>query len=262
MPQMRMFLKISPLSLFLCLSLPQQRNKEFGADDILRYDGDMTISFSSGFTARIPNSQLVLQNTAIDGSTGKIVANSSTRVLAINSIQAGNADDLPKIGRQFLTGAYLMFNQDAEQFTLWEAAHTGNEALVAVTEQNRPVERFCAAASPNTSPPTPAPPPGGYGDQNNDQGGLSAGRIVGIVLGSLSFVAVLLAAAFLCPFVKKRPAAQNNANDPCLGHDDTPPYCRPQSTHELGPGHMNPYKRNELHDDSMPRELPEQLPSP
>jgi hypothetical protein len=38
--------------------------------------------------------------------------------LGTNSIQQVNEDDLRQLGRQFLSSAYLMANQDADEFTL------------------------------------------------------------------------------------------------------------------------------------------------
>ncbi|KAK4937693.1 hypothetical protein LTR28_009768 [Elasticomyces elasticus] len=61
------------------------------------------------------------------------------------------ANDLPVLGRQFLTSAYLMVNQDASMFTLWKANPTVNEVLVAVDVGNNPVSTLCAKTHTNTT---------------------------------------------------------------------------------------------------------------
>ncbi|KAK4897666.1 hypothetical protein LTR28_001701, partial [Elasticomyces elasticus] len=61
------------------------------------------------------------------------------------------ANDLPVLGRQFLTSAYLMVNQDANTFTLWKANPTVNKVLVAVDVGNNPVSTLCATTHTNTT---------------------------------------------------------------------------------------------------------------
>lgn len=85
-----------------------------------------------------------MPNLTIDETTGAILANSTAPELVLNSIQQVNADNLPQLGRQFLSTAYLMLNEDAGQFTLWSANPTPQEDLVAVDVSNRAVDTFCA----------------------------------------------------------------------------------------------------------------------
>jgi hypothetical protein len=150
----------------------------------------MTIQFDSGLSVRIPNDQLVVPNLTINPQTGQLVANASEPELVINSIQQVNEGDLPQLGRQFLSSAYLMVNQDADEFTLWSANPTANEDLVAVDTQNQVIEEFCSSTT-NTSKTVPH---NTTQAQSSDK--LSAGGILGTTVGSVAVVAVVLGAIF------------------------------------------------------------------
>jgi len=50
---------------------------------------------------------------------GELVANATTNELLTNSIQEVNENDMPILGRQFLSAAMLMANLDAQTSTLW-----------------------------------------------------------------------------------------------------------------------------------------------
>ncbi|RJE19215.1 hypothetical protein PHISCL_08440 [Aspergillus sclerotialis] len=162
------------------------------------YTGDLTITLSSGFSVRIPNDQLVIPDLVIDESSGALQANGSTPELVINSIQLGNADDLPQLGRQLLSSAYLMVNQDAGTYTFWKASLDTDEDLVAVDETNKLVDQFCSAADETPTSPKPSSPP------KNDDDGLSKGAIAGIVVGCVAGVAIIAAMVFFIVARKKK----------------------------------------------------------
>lgn len=144
----------------------------------------------------------------LDQSTGAWAANISAPELILDSNQAQNLDDLPQLGRQFLSAAYLMLNQDAGQFTLWEVNPTPNEDLVAVDNQNNVVEELCAATTTNsTNSPPPTDPPSNTGGKGKK---LSAGAIAGIVIGSVAFIAALVTGIFFF-LRRKRNSARNSA---------------------------------------------------
>lgn len=127
----------------------------------------------------------------MDPQSGQLIANSSHPELVLNSIQQVNADDLPQLGRQFLSAAYLLYNQDASQFTLWEASPTTTEDIVAVDSQNRVVS--CTPAVSPTTPPvvTSSPPSSTTSTTVNAQQTLSGGAIGGVVVGGVAGVALL-----------------------------------------------------------------------
>lgn len=151
------------------------------------------MKLDSGLSVRIPNDQLVVPDLKIDPTSGALIANASTPELVLNAIQSVNANDLPQLGRQFLTAAYLMVNQDANQFTLWEANPTANEDFVAVDVDNGVVDSFCAAsvASPSATSAKSAVATS-TGPAQNNSNGLSSGAIAGIAVGSIAVVAAIV----------------------------------------------------------------------
>ncbi|CAJ2503101.1 Uu.00g104950.m01.CDS01 [Anthostomella pinea] len=92
------------------------------------FDGDMTISFTSGLEIRVPNSQYLVPYVDIDRN-GSRIFNNTERELLIN----GLVDQPATLGRYFLTAAYLMVDLDANSFTLWQANPASGSTLVSVT---------------------------------------------------------------------------------------------------------------------------------
>ncbi|CAK7235392.1 hypothetical protein SCUCBS95973_009254 [Sporothrix curviconia] len=167
------------------------------------YGGDLTIKLQSGLSVRISNDQLVRPHTSIDQTTGAIVVNSTAPDLLINSLQSTEATRLAQIGWQFFSAAYLLVNQDANEFTLWEANPTTAEDLVAVDTTGAEVTQFCAASSGNTTT-------GGGGDNTNSNNNnnttthksVSAGVIAGSVVGAVA--AICIAAGLLVWWLRRR----------------------------------------------------------
>lgn len=170
------------------------------------YAGDLTIQLQSGLSVRVPNDQLVVPHVDIDPSTGAQVVNSTGPDLVINSIQDINANDLPQLGRQFLSAAYLMVNMEADQFTLWSANPTSDQDLVAVDKANQEVTRYCSAEETGTSDGGAAPgsDPSSTGTtgpstSSSSQTGLIAGATVGGVAGVL-----LIGGAAFCLYRRRK----------------------------------------------------------
>lgn len=120
-------------------------------------------------------------------SEGFIVeANSSAREILINSLQEQNMNDMPSLGRPFFSSAYLLVDEDNEQFTLWNSNPTATE------KQLVRLGPACSSGSTITpaSPPTDPSPEASSGNTVINSGG-----IAGIVIGSLAglgLVALLL----------------------------------------------------------------------
>ncbi|TGO74448.1 hypothetical protein BELL_0282g00100 [Botrytis elliptica] len=168
------------------------------------YTGDFSITLDSGISVRIPNDQLVVPNLTIDHTSGAMVANVSEPELVLNAIQSINANDLPQLGRQFLSAAYLMLNQDANTFTLWQANPTQKEDLVAVDRSNNLIDDFCTSPStPNnnsaggdtgspSSVPISSSTPSSTSTANSQKSGkVSTGVIVGAAIGSIAVIAII-----------------------------------------------------------------------
>ena len=121
------------------------------------YQRDMSILIRNGPSIRIPNSQHVMPERYIRDEDGQLMANHSKSNLVINSLQDVNADDLSQLGRQFLSSAYLLVNQDSRKFTLWSVNLTRNEDLVGINQEGQDVVERCTSV-PNTEPSgTPEP---------------------------------------------------------------------------------------------------------
>lgn len=156
----------------------------------------MTIKLQSGLVVRVPNDQLVVPSVDIDPTTGKLVANYTNPDLVINGIQGINANDMPQLGRQFLSAAYLMVNQDAGQFSLWAANPATDEDLVAVDVNDVDMTATCESNAPvitDSSSPTPSP------EKTSPS---SSGTIAGAVIGGVCGLAILGVLVFW--IIKKR----------------------------------------------------------
>ncbi|KIH93206.1 aspartic-type endopeptidase [Sporothrix brasiliensis 5110] len=175
------------------------------------YTGDLTLTFQSGLAVRIPNDQLIVPDRTIDAKTGQIQANSSGMDTTILAIQDVNADDMTQLGRPFLSAAYVMLNQDAGTFTLWQANPTTQRRLVAVDETNADVAAVCATTSSggnNDSVNATAPANGtsstgettpGSSSSGSNARKPSTGAIVGAVAGGAVVVAALIGVSvFYC----------------------------------------------------------------
>ncbi|KAF2087455.1 acid protease [Saccharata proteae CBS 121410] len=161
------------------------------------YDGALTISFQNGLSVRVPNDQLLIPNQYID-QNGYLQTNDSVRELIINSIQEENDDDLPVLGRQFFSAAYMMSNLDANQFSLWAANPTTDTDLVAVDSKGNSGSTTCeesavasnsstnsdSATGTSTAVPTTSV-------RSTTSFNLSAGAIAGIVIGAIGALGIV-----------------------------------------------------------------------
>ncbi|KAI1204968.1 acid protease [Annulohypoxylon truncatum] len=188
-----------------------------------RYDGDMTIKFQSGLAVRVANDQLVVPDVDINPSTGELIANYTNPDLVINGLQNISANDMPQLGRQFLSAAYVMVNQDTRQFSLWAANPVSGEDLVAVDVNNVDITTICesnASTIISSSSPTPTPSP----EKTSHS---SPGKIAGAVVGSIGGLAILGVIAFW--IIKKREASsevseQNEVIQPYVENERSQPF--------------------------------------
>ncbi|KAF2632492.1 hypothetical protein BU25DRAFT_470146 [Macroventuria anomochaeta] len=162
----------------------------FDPDNV--YYGGLTINLLNSISVKIPNTELVVPDTYI-ASDGAVQTNTSVRNVVINSLQAENDKDLPVLGRLFLSSAYVMVNQEAGSFSVWQA-NTGSKTseIVAVDKENNMVSEFCA----NSTGPTPLPTSSITPSPQNEESKLSGGAIGGIVVGVVGGLAILGATGF------------------------------------------------------------------
>ncbi|CAK7210117.1 hypothetical protein SBRCBS47491_000662 [Sporothrix bragantina] len=151
------------------------------------YDGDLTITLQSGLSVRIPNQQLVQPHTSIDQTTGAILVNNTGPDLLLDSLQNVQATKLAQLGWQFFSAAYLLVNQDAHEFTLWEANPTTAEDLVAIDETGTEITNFCTSSTSSNST-------SGSTDFSSKSSGakLSTGAIAGGVVAGVAVIGVVV----------------------------------------------------------------------
>ena len=123
---------------------------------------------------------------------GKIYANDTQSVLRINPLQDTNSQSFPRLGRYFLSMVYVMYNEGAKKFTMWEANPTSTTDLVAINSKGDEVKSsFCSGES--TSTPTagagskgPPKPEESQGSESGDakSKSLSKAAIGGIAAGA------------------------------------------------------------------------------
>lgn len=138
----------------------------------------MTIKLDSGLSVRITNDQLIVPERTIS-PTGEIVANASSPNMVINPIKEINANDQLHLGRQFLSGAYVLLNEDSSSFTLWKANPTFKESLMAVDQQNNPITTKCEVRVTMSG-----------------ESKLSKGAIAGIAVGTIAAVIIIALVAY------------------------------------------------------------------
>lgn len=153
----------------------------------------MTISLQNGPSITVPNPELVVYDTTV-ASDGSIQTNTSIRDVVVGSLQDVNKDDLPMLGRLFLSSAYLMVNQEAGRFSVWQANTAPTDSkIVAVDKANNEVSDFCT----NSTAPTPLPSSSTAPAAQNQGSKLSGGAIGGIVAGAVAGLAILGAIGIL-----------------------------------------------------------------
>ncbi|KAI1455301.1 acid protease [Annulohypoxylon moriforme] len=200
-----------------------------------RYDGDITIKLQSGLSVRVANDQLVTPDVDINPVTGELIANYTNPDLVINGLQNISSNDMPQLGRQFLSAAYLMVNQDSRQFSLWAANPVSGEDLVAVDVDGVDITSTCASnASTILTSSSPIPTP------SSSQS--SPGKIAGAVVGSVSGLIIIGALAFW--FIRKRRQApspvpeQNGVTQSYIGTEQSQHFL-PESKSELPDNHLS-----------------------
>lgn len=181
----------------------------------------------------IPNDVLIVPEEYVD-SSGVVRTNSSKAVLLLGPLDGVNTHDIPKVGLEFFSGAYLTVNLDNQTWSIWPVNPTTDKRLVAIGSGD------CKHDEPV---PTIVPPV-----SNNTSEGLSVGAIAGIAAGA--YVLVVLIGVIACFMRKKRevrvranPPPFNSPSAPYSAHDqkwqDEMQYMQEMDINRFGPTELS-----------------------
>lgn len=173
-----------------------------------RFTGDISLSFGSGLSVRVPNSEYIRPDVTINKDTGALQVNDTQPDVAIISLQGGNADDVIKIGRNFFSAAYIMVNYDAGEFTIWPANQTARQEIVAVDAKGNELDAdsLCSSSENATVTAAGTTPSGTStsrtgtstaGSASSESSSTPVGAIAGGVVGGVAGIAALALVAFL-----------------------------------------------------------------
>jgi hypothetical protein len=163
------------------------------------YYGGLTIKLQNSVSVTVANTELVVPDTYI-ASDGAVQTNTSVRNVVINSLQTDNGNDLPVLGRLFMSSAYVMVNHDAGRFSVWQAnTESKTTDIVALDKQNNFVNKFCTDSSPEALPTSSSEPSPPLSDERST---LSRGAIAGIAVGTAAGLALFCGIGFV--FYRRR----------------------------------------------------------
>ena len=209
----------------------------------ISFQGDLTITFTSGLDVKIPNNQLVVPDIYIDQNGQPINYNTSQRILRLDPNVGVNVNNMPVLGQTFLTSAYLLVDYDKNQFTVWQADPTAPSQLVAINS-----ETSCSndtSSNPNSATSTAISTP-----HSSSQHSTNIGDIIGGVLGGL---AILTLVGSLFIWYRKRRRHLHLQEAP----EQIPQVEKEKEPHPSTPMEMHgDASINEIGGHSRPQELP------
>ncbi|KAK6430204.1 hypothetical protein LTR95_013647 [Oleoguttula sp. CCFEE 5521] len=171
-----------------------------------RFDGDLRITINSVLVITVKNSQFDQPQVTIDDA-GHFAASPTVDELLIISYPIHSIDFTVGLGHQFFSSAMMMVNQEAKQFTLWQAKPSLDQDLVAIDPSGSPIyNSSCASVIESTV--TGSGPVSGTATVTvtPKPKSLSTGAIVSIVVGVVVLL-VLIAGSVL--FLRRRRAQGN-----------------------------------------------------
>ena len=154
-----------------------------------RYDGNLTFSIYPDLEITILSHQLVVPNIEITPEGQEVTSNYSTYEVRLESLPATKSNDMPKFGRSLLSSAYLLVDNDHQQFTLWASQQS---EISDLRELEPPACRPSVAPPVPTSAQTPRLPLSSSTGSRPSQE-----TIAGSVIGSLSAISFFCGACLL-----------------------------------------------------------------
>lgn len=125
----------------------------------------------------------MIPNYAIDTQGSITEPDSTVRELLIISLQNATQNHMPMFGRPFLSSAYLLVDQDQEEFTIWNYDETSTDKKLV------PIGADCSGGSASSATTASVPPQSGASSYSKT---MSTGSIAGAVVGSLVGLALII----------------------------------------------------------------------
>ena len=236
------------------------------------YDGDLSFTIDPNLNIRIPNHQLVVPEYNYSSNGQRYYTNATETTILIYDNVGINENDLPTLGKPFLSSAYLLVDNDRQSFTLWEAQPNMTQDLVSLGPpicSNTP--HSAPTASPtSTSAALPSSAP------TILSSGLSKSTIAGIVIGGSIAVATAIGAILFIARTRRHKQTQQSqaignstlagggqrssrwGEKPEMASDQHPPLEMPVAR---DPGYsLAPYEVPDRNDFRYARE-PQEMPS-
>lgn len=170
------------------------------ADNLIScsYDGDLSFTIYPNLNIRVPNHQLVVPEYNYSSNGQRYYTNATETAVLIYDLVGVNENDLPKLGKPFLSSAYLSVDNDHQSFTLWEAQPNMTQDLVSL---GPPV---CSSTPSSALPASPSPPPTIPSNVH------SKGTIAGVVVGGLVAIATAIGAILFVAQKRRQKQAQQS----------------------------------------------------
>ena len=150
------------------------------------------------------------------------LSNSSESNVLFTSVDNQNADELPLLGRPFLSSTLLYVDNEHDQFTLWQSAQSITPNLMTI---GTPICSASPSANNATQPPS-----------SSHESSTPAGAIAGGIIGALAFVTILVAIAL---FLLRRRRNNRRATEDVKSNLDRPEM---QGDYHKTEVHGNAYK--------------------
>ncbi|KAK3178707.1 hypothetical protein OEA41_000844 [Lepraria neglecta] len=219
------------------------------------YDGDLTFNIYPDLEITIPNHQLVVPDIEINPVGQEVVSNYTKYAeVLINSLQADNANDIPRFGMPFLSSAYLMVDNDNQQFTLWASQQSQSLNLVELGPPTCRPPVATSTPTPNPLPSVLAPPP-----PSGSNNGPSKAAIAGGSIGGLAAISLCIGAFILRKRRRRRQQEREKAApaEPVIDsmYSDTSAYYKPEMPSDRQPPQEMPLVPNPEY-TLAPYELP------
>ena len=147
---------------------------------------------SSGLEITIPNNQLIVPVRTIDSEGQPVIINDTSRAVRINALEDINKNDMPLLGQVFLSAAYLLVDNAAEEFFLWKGQAVPTQDVVPFGQNN------------NCPSPTAHSSANPLGAPEAAKHHTSAGTIVGILIGVFAVIAAVAGAIWWIRWRKRR----------------------------------------------------------